>query len=183
MNQTQQMENRLNSALSTISEAFAKQSALASELAANTGDVTGLQEQVTNLEAALEKLRADSWAELEAARNEAKGAQKQAAKLQNRLEIIRAREQAAADEFEKQRRIQDENHARDAEVWQRIKGFNQELKTTVTELRAQNEKMVGDADLINRSLQQDLEQLKAQRQIDLEEIDSILAQLTPLVEG
>jgi len=61
--------------------------------------------------------------------------------------------------------------------------YTLQLKEANFELRKKNEEMVGDPELINRNLERDMAQLKEQHDLDLEEVNSILARLTPLVEG
>lgn len=57
------------------------------------------------------------------------------------------------------------------------------LKEANFELRKKNEEMVGDPSLINDNLERDMAQLKEQHDLDLTEVNTILARLTPLVEG
>lgn len=66
-----------------------------------------------------------------------------------------------------------------AKSWQ----YNKHLKELNSNLRIRNEENVGDAGLINASLEAELEQIKAQRILDLEQVNSILARMTPLVES
>jgi hypothetical protein len=58
-----------------------------------------------------------------------------------------------------------------------------DLEQLNTELRAANEQNLGQPDLINKSLELELIQIKVQRNADLETVNAILARLTPLVEG
>ena len=58
-----------------------------------------------------------------------------------------------------------------------------DLEQLNTELRAANEQNLGQPDLINKSLELELKQIKVQRNADLETVNAILARLTPLVEG
>ncbi len=61
--------------------------------------------------------------------------------------------------------------------------YTLQLKEANFELRRKNEEMVGDPELINSNLEREIAQLKEQHDIDLEEVNNILARLTPLVEG
>lgn len=61
--------------------------------------------------------------------------------------------------------------------------YTLQLKEANFELRKKNEEMIGDPELINKNLERDMAQLKEQHDLDLEEVNSILARLTPLVEG
>ena len=58
-----------------------------------------------------------------------------------------------------------------------------DLEQLNTELRAANEQNLGQPDLINKSLELELKQIKVQRNADLETVNAILARLTTLVEG
>ena len=58
-----------------------------------------------------------------------------------------------------------------------------DLEQLNTELRAANEQKLGQPDLVNKSLELELKQIKFQRNVDLETVNAILARLTPLVEG
>ena len=58
-----------------------------------------------------------------------------------------------------------------------------DLEQLNTELRAANEQNLGQPDLINKSLELELKQIKVQRNADLETVNAILARLAPLVEG
>lgn len=63
------------------------------------------------------------------------------------------------------------------------RGYVQQIKEANVALRKANEANIGDPDLINSNLEREMEQLQAQHDIDLEEVNTILARLTPLVEG
>lgn len=61
--------------------------------------------------------------------------------------------------------------------------YNKHLKKLNASLRKANEANVAKPDLINKSLETELEQIKEQRDVDLEQVNGVLARLTPLVEG
>jgi len=65
----------------------------------------------------------------------------------------------------------------------KARGYAQQQKEANVTLRKANEELVGNPDLINTNLEREMEQLQAQHDIDLEEVNTILARLTPLVEG
>jgi chromosome segregation ATPase len=64
---------------------------------------------------------------------------------------------------------------------QRVRRANAQLADACAALRAANAEGVGDADLINASLQAELDALYAARRADVAEADAILSVLTPLV--
>jgi len=61
--------------------------------------------------------------------------------------------------------------------------YTLQLKEANFELRKKNEELVGDPALINQNLERDITQLQEQHDLDLIEVNTILARLTPLVEG
>ena len=65
----------------------------------------------------------------------------------------------------------------------KARGYVQQIKEANVALRKANEALVGDPELINSNLEREMEQLQAQHDIDIEEVNTILARLTPLVEG
>lgn len=67
--------------------------------------------------------------------------------------------------------------------FQRLKDANAQLRESNTVLRERNAALLPDADVINKSMLVELEALKATRAADVDEMDSILEQLKPLVEG
>lgn len=66
---------------------------------------------------------------------------------------------------------------------QRLRASNADLRQVAGQLRAAAEGSVADAELINRALMAEVEALQAQRSADRKELDAILSELKPLVEG
>ena len=112
------------------------------------------------------------------------------AQAQKKLKAAKKAEQAAQDAakeqveaLEAQAARLEEARAEAQEETRRVKQFNKHLKKLNADLRDANAKNVGDADLINASLESEIEQIQAQRAADLAEVNGILARMTPLVEG
>ena len=61
--------------------------------------------------------------------------------------------------------------------------YSKRLEKLNESLRKSNEQNVANPELINKSLETELAEIKAQRSSDLETVNGILARLTPLVEG
>lgn len=61
--------------------------------------------------------------------------------------------------------------------------YSKRLENLNESLRKSNEQNVANPELINKSLETELAEIKARRSSDLETVNSILARLTPLVEG
>ena len=58
-----------------------------------------------------------------------------------------------------------------------------DLRDQIARLTEANRVMVGDADLINTSMMAELEAMRASRRADVSDVDDILAQLEPHLEG
>lgn len=149
--------------------------AIFEDAAAQSGDTAKTQEQAARI------------AELEA---ELSAAQDALDESNDRFKGVKAEQAAAAEKAEAQRvalvkQIDTIDKARVAGEKQltKVRQFNKHLKKLNTGLRQANEEHVGDVDLINASLEAEITQIKEQRDVDLEEINGILARMTPLVEG
>ena len=108
----------------------------------------------------------------------------------DRVDALEKEVASSADSAEAQRGAMvkqidalDKARASSVEELDKTRQYNKHLKELNASLRKANEDNVGDPELINSSLEAELEQIKAQRDIDLEEVNGILARLTPLVEG
>lgn len=66
---------------------------------------------------------------------------------------------------------------------QRLESVNAQLRADNQALRAANETGVGDPDLINKAMTTELDSLRLSRDADRTELDMILSELKPLVEG
>ncbi len=63
----------------------------------------------------------------------------------------------------------------------RLLMVNAQLRESNDELRESNESGVGDAHLINKAMQTELEALRATRKADLAELETIMGELKPLI--
>ncbi|MCV2880847.1 hypothetical protein [Actibacterium sp. XHP0104] len=90
---------------------------------------------------------------------------KHLAQLEARLTKLSARAEAAEREIDRMRRV------------------NAELRASNAALREANAGGLGDDSLINQAMQAELDALRAVRDSDRAELDQILAELTPLVQG
>ncbi len=66
--------------------------------------------------------------------------------------------------------------------FQRLKGANAQLRESNALLRGRNVEMLGDPEAINQSLQAELDALKTNRAADVDEMNTILDELKPLVK-
>ncbi len=67
--------------------------------------------------------------------------------------------------------------------FQRLKEANQQLRDSNALLRERNLEMLADPAAIDQSLRAELDALKTMRESDVDEMDAILDELKPLVEG
>lgn len=67
--------------------------------------------------------------------------------------------------------------------FQRLKGANAQLRDSNAMLRERNTELLGDAGAVDQSMRAELEALKATRAADVDEMDTILEELKPLLEG
>jgi len=63
----------------------------------------------------------------------------------------------------------------------RLLMVNAQLRESNDELRESNESGVGDAHLVNKAMQTELEALRATRKADLAELETIMSELKPLI--
>lgn len=92
------------------------------------------------------------------------------ARLDNRFAEATARVEKQAEAMEKL----------DTEL-QRLRGANDQLRASNVALREANEKGVGDAQLINKAMQAELEGLRAARAADAAESAAVLSAMEPLL--
>ncbi|MFT5004660.1 MAG: cell division protein FtsB, partial [Paracoccaceae bacterium] len=67
--------------------------------------------------------------------------------------------------------------------FQRLKAANAQLRDSNALLRDRNSEMLGDPSAVNQSMIAELEALKATRAAEVDEMDTILDELKPLMEG
>lgn len=101
--------------------------------------------------------------------------------LQERVSALRARQATALGEAEKALADQKTAMARLDQDLQRVRMANDQLRDSNKALREANQAGVGEADLVNRSLQAELEALRAAHAADRSEAAAIVAALTPLI--
>jgi len=108
------------------------------------------------------------------------------AQLQERLVTLSERADAAeADAKAHADRLENSSQtiARLDKELQQVLAANTQLRENNAALRSANEAGLGDPDLVNSSLSVELDALRAARSADRAELDAVLAELTPIVEG
>ncbi len=105
------------------------------------------------------------------------------AQLEARVQAIREKQERLVGTLEAEvGRLRREMHRQEAEV-ARLKRVNAQLRQNNRALREANRKGVGDAALINTALEAELDALREVRDADRAELDTIIGELRPLVEG
>ena len=105
------------------------------------------------------------------------------AQLEERVRAIKARQDESVSKLEQAVKDQAEAARRLDGALQQLQAANAQLRENNAALRAANAEGVGDPTLINRSLQAEVEALRAARIADRAEADAILGALGPLVAG
>jgi DNA repair exonuclease SbcCD ATPase subunit len=105
------------------------------------------------------------------------------AQLEERVRVLKARQDEKLDVLEAQTSDQKGLLAGLDEKLQRLQAVNDQLRSVNAQLREANEQGVGEPHLINKSMMAELEALRAARSGDRAEMDAIVAQLQPIVEG
>ncbi|WP_420863224.1 hypothetical protein [Algirhabdus cladophorae] len=103
--------------------------------------------------------------------------------LQERLKAVNQQFEASTAEAKERLAAQAETLERlDMEV-QQLQRANQQLRDNNAALRAANAEGVAQPELINQGLEAELDGLRAARSADRAELDAVLAELKPIVEG
>ncbi|WP_157888265.1 hypothetical protein [Neptunicoccus sediminis] len=164
MTQFPKIQARFDAALAVFEDA-ADNSADAGKLEEQAATIERLKEELTTAQDALDEAKA-------------------------RIDEVEAERKAALEKAENQRvalvkqiDTLDKARATNENNLTKARQYNKHLKKLNSGLRKQNEAHVGDVDLINASLEAEINQIKEQRDVDLEEVNGILARMTPLVEG
>ena len=157
MNDITELERRINAALDRIDSGLGAMPA-AGAAPSDAGELATLQE-------ALESERTAN------------------AQMEERIKAIRKKKDRTTAAFEQEiSRLRDEV-TRLATDTQRLEKVNGQLRANNQALRDANERGVGDPDLINTAMLTELDSLRMSREADRAELDAILGELKPLVEG
>lgn len=158
------------------------------------GKVSDIAELERRITAALERISTGvdglggvsggEGADASAALNEALEAEKLAnAQLEERVSAIKEKQETTIKEMEdKIKNLTTDLSKKQADA-KKLLTVNAQLRESNDELREANESGVGDAHLINKAMQTDLEALRATRKADLAELENIMSELKPLIGG
>ncbi len=159
-----------------------------------TGIVSDIAELERRITAALERISTGvdglgaasggGDADASAALNEALEAEKLAnAQLEERVSAIKEKQETTIKEMEGKIKELTMDLGRKETDSKKLLTVNAQLRESNDELRDANESGVGDAHLINKAMQTDLEALRATRKADLAELENIMSELKPLIGG
>jgi len=105
------------------------------------------------------------------------------AQLEERVRAIRDRQEDTVSALEAEvARLREAAVRHDAEI-QRLNRVNGQLRQNNHSLREANEQGVGDPHLINKAMMAELDSLRVSRDADRAELDAVLGELKPLLEG
>jgi len=105
------------------------------------------------------------------------------AQLEERVNAIKKKQKTIIKEMEARiEALTAEVSKKEADA-KKLLNVNAQLRESNDALRESNESGVGDAHLINKAMQTDLEALKATRKADLAELETIMAEIKPLIGG
>lgn len=105
------------------------------------------------------------------------------AQLEERVKALKERQDTRIAELESRVEAQKMQVASlDAEL-QGLRASNADMREMNAQLREALAKGVAEPELVNRAMMAEVDALKAQRSADAGEVDAILAELKPLVEG
>ncbi len=173
------LEASLAEAKAALSEVQATQNPASEDVLAQLAEVQADHDDAV---ASLREAR-EAQQESQQALREAKKAQTAAESLVERLERQQNNgARASATMQDKVQRLNDRIASQDAQ-FQRLKGANTQLRDSNGLLRERNAENLGDASAIDQSMRAELEALRAVRAADAEEMDTILDELKPLLEG
>jgi chromosome segregation ATPase len=104
------------------------------------------------------------------------------AKLEERVRAIHERQESHVTALEADvAQLREQLAAHDAQV-QKLRGVTAQLRANNAELRAANEKSVGDQLLVDAAMKAELEAINVEREAEAAELKAILSDLRPFVQ-
>lgn len=103
------------------------------------------------------------------------------AQLEERVSAIKEKQETTIKDMESRIETLTTDAAKHEADAKKLLHVNAQLRESNDALRESNESGVGDAHLINKAMQTDLEALKATRKADLAELETIMAELKPMI--
>ncbi|MGR3660561.1 MAG: hypothetical protein ACU0CA_05155 [Paracoccaceae bacterium] len=155
-------------------------------------DVSGLEQRITKAldristglsQLAQSEIPRPDPGELQVLQDALEGEKTANAQLEERVRAIKNKQETLVKTLETEVTSLRAELASGDENFNRLKGINGRLRRNNRALRDANAKGVGDPELINDGMVVELDALRASRDSDRAELDSILDELKPLFEG
>jgi len=124
---------------------------------------------------------ANDGGEIEALRDALEAEKVANAQLEERVGAIKEKQETTIKDLESRIEALSAEVSKHEADAKKLLHVNAQLRESNDALRESNESGVGDAHLINKAMQTDLESLKATRKADLAELETIMAELKPLI--
>jgi len=116
--------------------------------------------------------------------SEALEAEKMAnAQLQERVNAIKEKQETSVQDMQVKIEELTAKLSNQEVEGRKLKQVNSQLNESNEALSKANEEGVGDAHLINKAMQTELESLRATRKADLSELETIMGELKPILAG
>lgn len=103
------------------------------------------------------------------------------AQLEERVSAIKQKQETTVKEMDEKIKTLTTDLAKHEADAKKLLNVNAQLRESNDALREANENQVGDAHLINKSMQTELESLRTTRKADMAELETIMAELKPLI--
>ena len=191
MDKIEKLQARIFSALDTISQAV--------DTPSSASDADALRARDADLIEELEATLAEERADLQMERETVASLQKRAAELQSELGAAQQARAEAEDALAQQKSKgnvapppapkEDEIERLNARIesqdlqFQRLRAANAQPRESIGILRERNTAMLADVDAIDQAMKAELEALRSTRSADVDQMNTILEGLKPLVEG
>ena len=121
--------------------------------------------------------------EMDALRSKIEAERSTNEELVQRVKALKDRQENQVAELEASLEQAKTGEAEKSVVAQELKARVEELRDQVARLTEANRAMVGDPELVNTSMMAELDAMRASRRADVTEINDIIAQLEPHLEG
>lgn len=103
------------------------------------------------------------------------------AQLEERVSAIKQKQETTIKEMEGKIKTLTTDLTKHEADAKKLLNVNAQLRESNDALREANENKVGDAHLINKAMQTELESLRTTRKADMAELETIMAELKPLI--
>jgi len=150
-------------------------------------DVAELETRITaaldRIGAGLDALKSTDGGDIAALQESLETERSANSQLEERVSAIKEKQEKLVTGLEAEvEKLRGELASHDGDI-QRVKQVNRRLRENNRALRDANKQGVGDIELINTGMSAELDALRVSQETDRSELDAILLNLKPLVEG